>query len=239
MGTTGTTGPVARRLLRRRSPGESQRGFTLLELLIVIAVIGIVLLIGVPNLLQVVRQSRMIGYMNEFQNQLARARQEAIRRAVPVVVSADLDNQRLFVFANVDGDPNLEFNPDDSVPFRTADYEVANLPLPAAGSSQFLYFHSPEDASPEGPNMVDGLSVDGDGDRVAVFESDGSIRDVGAFRIGDNAERNFFEIRIEPAATARVELRKWYVNPPFGTGTSAFYPRGLDVDTGKNLWKWY
>lgn len=197
------------------------------------------MLIGVPNLLQTVRKSRTIGFMNEFQNQLARARQEAIRRSVPVVVEQDLDNQRVFIFANVDGDANLEFNEDATVPFRTADYEVASLRLPSAGSSQFLYFHGPGDADPGGPDRAVGLSTNGDGERVAVFESDGSIRSVGAFRIADNAERNFFELRIAPAATAKVELRKWYVDPPFGGGTSAFFPRGFDETTGKNLWKWY
>jgi prepilin-type N-terminal cleavage/methylation domain-containing protein len=216
-----------------------QSGFSLLELLIVMALVGVVLLIGIPNLLQVVRQSRTIGFMNEVQNQLGRARQEAIRRGVPVVVQQDTDRQRIFSFANVDGDADLEFNEDNTVPYRTADYEVGSLFLPSAGSSQFLYFHGPGDADPEGPDMADGLSTDGDGDLVAVFESDGSIRSVGGFRFGDNAKRNFFEIRISPAATARVEVRKWYVDPPFGSGTSGFFPRGFDETTNKNLWKWY
>ena len=43
---------------------------------------------------------------------------------------------------------------------------------------------------------------------VAVFDSDGSVRVVGAFRTGD-LEGHDLEVRIEPQATARVEIRKW------------------------------
>ena len=96
-----------------------------------------------------------------------------------------------------------------------------------------------------GPNLVPGTdaapgqSVDGltpSGTlRVAVFQPDGSIEDPGAFRLADGKtpEANVFEIRIEPAATARIEIRKWLYGGVSGSDPDAFFPAGGGV------WKWY
>ena len=113
------------------------------------------------------------------------------------------------------------------------------LPLPqGSNASTSIAFWGPADTNPNGADIADGLDTDGSSRPVAVLLPDGSIRSEGGFRIAD-ARGNFFEVRIEPRATARIEIRKYYETPPFGGGVSDFYPRGKDSVTGENLWKWY
>ena len=66
-----------------------QRGFTLLELLVVISVLAILVGIGVPGLRELLLNNRQAGAVNELVAALQLARSEAITRnvAAPAVVS--------------------------------------------------------------------------------------------------------------------------------------------------------
>ncbi len=216
---------------------RSHSGFTMIELLIVIAILGVLSLVGLPNLLAQIERARISSTLREATSLVQVARQEAIRRGVEVVVLVDTTNNRLQAFANVDGDAGLLYQPSATAVPRTADYEVMTTDLRQTGNqSTSIHFWGPADASPNGTDIVDGLSTDGNSDPIAIFDPDGTIREEGAFRIAD-ARGNFFEVRIAPRATARVEVRKWYPSPPFGGG-SDFFPKGK-ASSGDNLWKWY
>ena len=91
----------------------------------------------------------------------------------------------------------------DWADYRTTDYQIGGtFELPAG-----ISFAAPDGT--DDAKVADGfLDVTWSGTDVAVFDSDGSVRVVGAFRTGD-LEGNFLEIRVEPQATARVEIRKW------------------------------
>lgn len=65
-----------------------QTGFTLWELLIAIAVMGIVLGLGVPNFLEFRRNATMSGNTNELVTALYLARSEAVKRQAPVTLCA-------------------------------------------------------------------------------------------------------------------------------------------------------
>ncbi|MEM1245437.1 MAG: GspH/FimT family pseudopilin [Acidobacteriota bacterium] len=221
---------------RSANPDE---GFTLIEVLIVILIVGTLALVGIPNLLLMLERSKVSSALRESTNVLQVARQEAIRRGVDVVVLADTTNNRLFAFANVDDDAGLLYQPNATAVARTVDYRVSESGLPQGrNDSTSIKFWGPADAAPNGTDIADGLNTDSSSRPVAVFEPDGSVRETGAFRIAD-ARGNFFEIRVEPRATARVEVRKYYPTPPFASGTSGFYPRGKDATSGANLWKWF
>lgn len=220
---------------RRRRRVGAEQGFTLLEALIALVVISIAAALLIPNLNGSLIRSRKVNLLNEASVFLQQAKQEASRRGVPVVVSIDLDEDRLFSFANVDLDPDLGFDPDSSAPSRTADYEVGRSELPVTDTDPLLDFWGPADSSPRGADITVGMSTDGSGDPVFVFEPDGSVRETGAIRFGD-VRGNFFELRVEPAATARIQVLKY--NPTTDFGGPNFLPRGIDEDSGENYWEW-
>ena len=79
-----------------------------------------------------------------------------------------------------------------------------------------------EFGAPPGETVVDGFAPDD----KAVFTVAGGVRDSGAFRIEGPTHNNWVEVRIEPAATGRVEVRKW--------DGAAFKAQG----EGGNSWTW-
>lgn len=223
---------------KRATLVSDPRGFTLLELLVVIAIISILALVGMPALQQLMVRNKLEGITRQGSIHLQVARQEAIKRGVPVVVRADFDTDELVIFANVDEDANFNYDPDNSKPHRTVDYEVARLQLPSGNNpTASLYFWGPADGTPEGNDATDGFTTDGNGDQVAVFLPNGSIDEAGAFRIADT-RGNFFEMRVAPQATALIRTQKYHSSPPWG-GSPGFFPPGRHKATGDPLWRWY
>ena len=210
-------------------------GFTLLETLIVLAVLGIALGVLIPNLTDTLQRQRRVGFLSEATIFLQQAKAEAAKMGVPVIVRVEPGNDRLFSFANVDLDADLDFDPDLTEAFRTVDYEVGRLDLPRTGESFLMDFWGPADAAARMGDEFDGMTTDGSGNRVFVFEIDGSVRDVGAVRFGDLSD-NYFELRVEPAATARVRVLKY--NPTGDFDGPNFLPNGNDETTGKPYWTW-
>jgi type IV fimbrial biogenesis protein FimT len=65
---------------------RAHRGFTLVELLIGIAVLAIVLVLGIPSFAEVIRSNRLASQVNEYITALNFARSEAYKRGLPVIV---------------------------------------------------------------------------------------------------------------------------------------------------------
>jgi type IV fimbrial biogenesis protein FimT len=97
-------------------------GFTLLEIMIVIALLAVLIGLGAPSFGEFIRNSRITGKANDLLAGLNVARTEAIKRHVPVTVcatddateatpecDADADFSQWIVFVDDDG------NPDDAV----------------------------------------------------------------------------------------------------------------------------
>jgi len=63
-----------------------QRGFTLIELIITMAIAAIVVTIGVPSFQAMMRNNRAAAHTNEFMSALNLARSEAIKRGWRVVL---------------------------------------------------------------------------------------------------------------------------------------------------------
>ena len=67
---------------------QKQRGFTLYELLITLLVIGVVLTLGVPNLSDFTRNSRITATANDLHSSFLLARSEAARAKTNITICA-------------------------------------------------------------------------------------------------------------------------------------------------------
>ncbi len=70
----------------RRNTSYKNKGFTLIELMVTVAIAGIVLTIGVPSFSQVLKNSRLASNTNSLIASLNLARSEAVKRKVKVFV---------------------------------------------------------------------------------------------------------------------------------------------------------
>ena len=103
-----------------------QSGITLLELMVALAILGILLTIGIPSLLEMSETEAVRGHVNTFFSTLRYARSEAIRNRAQVVIcpSASSESaspscttadtarwhQGWIVFVNRDGDSSYSYD---------------------------------------------------------------------------------------------------------------------------------
>jgi type IV fimbrial biogenesis protein FimT len=73
---------------QRATHRSRARGFTLLELMATVSILGVLLAIGVPSFNEIIRNNRTAAQANELVTALNIARSEASKRGVPVTVCA-------------------------------------------------------------------------------------------------------------------------------------------------------
>lgn len=88
--------PAAQRPLAPDAPRATgaMRGFTLVELLVAIAVLGVLLLVAVPLASSLGHSMKLTSLSNAFTAQLHQARSEAIKRNGRVAICKSFDGQR-------------------------------------------------------------------------------------------------------------------------------------------------
>lgn len=163
------------------------RGFTLIEMIVIMAVIGIAVLIGLPSLQELIHRSKMVGATRDTTTLMQRGRLESIRESAPALVQVDVNTNEVWAFVDADSSGARE-----------------------AGEPFLMSFTLPSGVSlkaPSGQQAVEGFAFD-DPIGTAVFLNDGSVEAAGAFRFGDFRD-NFLEVRVAPRSTARIEIRKW------------------------------
>ena len=124
-------GPLNRQRYKRIS--LSQRGFTLLELLIVIALIGILATIAVPNFQEMVKRNAVVSQNNELVALINTAKSEAVRRSTAVtisIVAAGTDSWRaqlqdpdtVGIFLRETSNPSVILNGPETFTFNSRGY---------------------------------------------------------------------------------------------------------------------
>jgi len=185
--------------MKNPQSGRGQRGFTLIEMLVVLALMAVLMFLSAPAIYNAIRQSKLRGITQEVTTLMRQARLDAIKssaQAVVKIVPADATNPVPSVQAFSDRNADGLLSAGEPV--------LATFPLPKG-----VTFMAPDltvDA-----NSVSGFSSDPGGGslpKVVLFQRDGSVSAVGAFRFADQ-NQNFMEVRVEPAATARIEVHKW------------------------------
>lgn len=70
---------------------KTQTGFTLVELMIVLALAAILLTVGVPSFSNMIQNNRIVTQTNGFVSSLHLARSEAVKRGIPVAICPTSD----------------------------------------------------------------------------------------------------------------------------------------------------
>ena len=165
-------------------------GFTLLEMLVVFAILGVLTIIAIPEMLQRIRESKIRSAAQQISVMLRSARLEGVKAAHPGIVETlpwedDKPWETVRSFADVNR----------SGTYDAGDRLLGTFDLPAG-----LEFVNPA-------GLVDPAGVD---PRPAVFQPTGAIQNEVELGIRDGAG-NELEIRVAPMATARVTI--WKMNP--------------------------
>lgn len=179
-------------------------GFSMIEVLVVLAIMAVIMLIAAPPLWTMMRQAKLRGVARETQGLMRLARLDAIRYSsqgvVRIVAGDPANGEPPAVQAFSDRDGDLIW--DEGEPM------LGRCELPTSVS-----FRDPD--GDEFEDSVDGFRADPEGGpNLAVFLRDGSVPEeddqgagTGAFRFADNYD-NFLEVRVR-SRTGRIEVRKY------------------------------
>ena len=222
-----------------RAAVDRSSGFTLVEMMVVGVILLLLAMFGFPALAQMMNRSKLQGSAREIAVHLGSSRISAMRLGRNVVVKPSFEEKSLISFV----DDNENFAQD------LGEEELSKLEIPGIGGGQAIHLMGPDgvEGTDEDPGAaLEGLSTIDSADplvpdiRVAVFEPDGSIRQSGGIRISDGrSPANVFEVRIEPEATARIEILKYVFGDSRGYTHDVDPGDGSWFGQGGNMWKWY
>lgn len=86
-----------------------QRGYSLTEMLVVVAIIGILSLVTVPNFMNMYRAAKMKSSLQQFTTDIRGARQRAVTRVTPMKVSwqQGTGNREYRIYSGVQGSTGI------------------------------------------------------------------------------------------------------------------------------------
>jgi prepilin-type N-terminal cleavage/methylation domain-containing protein len=178
---------------------KAAAGFTMVEMLIVLAIIGIVVLLGLPALLAMLQRSKLTNSARETAVLMRLARIEAVKKSRQAGVTAIYADRTIIAF--MDNDTNGAFGPGDEELSRTR--VVNGVELRGPGDA----LEGDANAAVGGANFVDTATH-----ATMLFTPTGAAVDIGALRFR-GAGAHFLEARVDPRATGRVSVQKYVGDP--------------------------
>jgi len=169
-----------------------ERGFTLIEAIVVVVIVGLTVVIALPNLQRAKIRSRTAGAVRIVSNLLDRTRSEALKRRSPVVLTFDAGNRLFTVFEDWDpgnatvatnGNGTLDAN-EDLIDELLLDRELSWVSAPTGDSSPLPQWTS------------------------VVYGPDGALQGAGGAAYLEDTKGNTFRIRVN-AVTGSTRLEKW------------------------------
>lgn len=146
-----------------RNQPEYNTGFTLFELMITIAIAGILVGVAIPSFTFIITSNRLTAYANELVTALNLARNEAVKRGMSVTVRKVDDNSSTNkgaganwedgwdVFTDADSDGNFEAG---DVLIRTYDPLKFSYTLRGNNFSNFIRFTSSGQSNTNGSFVI-------------------------------------------------------------------------------------
>lgn len=180
--------------------GRRNQGFTLIELVITLAVFAIIALIGLPALINILGRQSLIGSARQSADLLRLARFTAVKRGTTdVITRVKVDYAQNQLIAVV-----LPAGTACTTPIAPSDEVIGRVSFPRGVS-----LWGPTDSGPGLNNASAEFDEDVTKQGCADFLSSGAVAHVGSFRFRGK-DGDFLEVRVAPEATGRVAVRKWF-----------------------------
>ncbi|MCP3961587.1 MAG: hypothetical protein GY719_27410 [bacterium] len=204
---------------RRAAKSHRETGFSILEILVVLGVVGLVVGIGLPSLMQQMSRNRLESAANNVANLMRQTRLRAIRDNTDYTVELGASGDTVEGVGIID-DVTLDFTPSDSK------IEIYDDPSPDCSELE-----------------ADGVAGHYDiVDVIVTFESTGTAEGPGAICVHDNAG-NILQVAVD-STTAQPRIRKYLPGANAPGGNAGFYQKttGSSADPndwGSPLWVWF
>ena len=187
---------------------RSERGFTLIETLVILAIMMALVMFTLPEMFAIMNRARLEGTARQVATLMRAARLEAIKQSCYGVVMIDPANREVLAF--VDNDRDGTYEPSNTPPERL----IGRVELPARIRFQ-------DEVGDKDMASVDNL-VNPDTpatlpDGQVMYQSDGSVLEIGALRFADD-KGNVLEVEVDPKSTGKVEVHKWQDGDWYASG---------------------
>lgn len=183
-----------------RPSHHTMRGYSLIEALVVVAIIGVISLVTVPNFMSMYRSMKIKSAVRLLTNDVRSARQLAVSRYRPTMVSfgttaADRNSYWVYECAPTSRCPN----PAGSTWIQR---KVGQLEPETSPANRSVYFTT--------VGFPDVDNADGGGRPDIIFETSGAVRQPPAdptlrVRTDANVAKNEFILTVSPSGSVKVQ----------------------------------